>query len=48
MDRSSGFMTGAYRALLKRNSVYVAFIFVGALAGERVRFIRAIVRASEQ
>ncbi|GAQ85124.1 ubiquinol-cytochrome c reductase subunit 9 [Klebsormidium nitens] len=33
---ASQLMEGAYRVLMKRNSVYVAFILVGALAGERV------------
>eukprot|EP00898_Chlorokybus_atmophyticus_P002176 jgi/Chlat1/295/Chrsp1S03165 len=32
----SGLMETAYKTLMKRNSVYVGFIVVGALVGERV------------
>ncbi|KAL4203008.1 hypothetical protein AMTRI_Chr02g266350 [Amborella trichopoda] len=40
MDRRTrgggGFFEGAYRLLMRRNSVYVTFIVVGAFFGERV------------
>ncbi|KAJ7562768.1 hypothetical protein O6H91_03G084000 [Diphasiastrum complanatum] len=32
----SGLLEGAYRVLMRRNLVYIAFILTGALVGERV------------
>ncbi|GLJ42508.1 hypothetical protein SUGI_0881080 [Cryptomeria japonica] len=34
--RTSGVLEGAYRLLMRRNSVYVTFIIAGAFFGERV------------
>ncbi|KAL2608644.1 hypothetical protein R1flu_027217 [Riccia fluitans] len=31
-----GFLDSAYRLLMRRNSVYVTFIFAGAIVGERI------------
>ncbi|XP_057865700.2 cytochrome b-c1 complex subunit 9, mitochondrial [Cryptomeria japonica] len=36
MDRTSGLLEGAYRLLMRRNSVYITFIIAGAFFGERV------------
>lgn len=33
--KSAGVWDTAYKLLMRRNSVYVAFIFVGAIVGER-------------
>eukprot|EP01018_Ginkgo_biloba_P034592 Gb_08199 [translate_table: standard] len=34
--RTGGFLEGAYRLLMRRNSVYVTFIVTGAFFGERL------------
>nr|ABK24575.1 unknown [Picea sitchensis] len=34
--RTGGLLEGAYRLLMKRNSVYVTFIVAGAFFGERM------------
>ncbi|KAL4203009.1 hypothetical protein AMTRI_Chr02g224110 [Amborella trichopoda] len=41
MDRTTrggGLLEGAYRLLMRRNSVYVTFVILGAFFGERVHF----------
>ncbi|KAF6165941.1 hypothetical protein GIB67_012838 [Kingdonia uniflora] len=34
-SRGGGMLEGLYKVLMRRNSVYVTFILVGAFAGER-------------
>ena len=36
---TGGFLESAYKVLMRRNSVYVAFVITGALVGERVRTV---------